>query len=165
MAVASAGPYTLYKPTPCSIGITTPDFYRPDALAATQPKHRGNRIKYLVKWHRINIDFYHAPARSHWGTKMWSAKGAETQQVKASRRRRRRGWWGMEYRPPQPTGGWKNDFTPFYACQNASRCNVCWKLTSFTVLVEKNWVCSMGRFGYIEATTSVIFFAVLALAS
>jgi len=26
------------------------------------------------------------------------------------------------------------------------------------VLVEKNWVCSMGRFGYIEATTSVIFF-------
>ena len=45
----------------------------------------------------------------------------------------------------------KNDFTAFWACQNASRCNVCGKLTLFTAdrWLRKNgfaqWVVEMDR--------------------
>ena len=88
-------------------------------------------------------------------------------------------WVGNEkgYSPPQPTWGSGERYKlpqrspgpqktllllSNYVSRHASRCNVCWKLTSFTAdrWLRKNVFCSMSRFWSIEATVanaSVIF--------
>jgi len=106
----------------------------------------------------------------HWGSRcrrrgVWVAEGVENRDIEGVEVGGEWGGdcgvWGRVVSSPSGVRGRapaKSNFSPFWACQNASRCNVCWKLTSFTV---DHWlrecVYSMGTFWSIEATTLVIW--------